>query len=393
MVRTFMAIRDVPPGFQHPERVLTLRISIPAAVVSDPAQTARTHEQIARKLEAVAGVESVGVASEITMGGNAQNDPIWVEDFPHKGEGIPPLRRFKYLGDGYFTTMGNPVVAGRGLTWNDVHTWSKSALISDNLAREYWGEPAKALGRRIRRTPQSPWYEIVGVVGNERQDGATQPAPTIVYWPMMTADTPGDVKSTNIIRSLVYVIRSSRLQSPGFLGEVQQAVWSINPNLPLARVRTMQQIYGESMAQTSFVLVILGIAAAVTLLLGVVGIYGVVAYIVSQRRREIGIRMALGARGGEVQRMFINRGVALAAIGLVVGLAAAAGLMRLLGSLLFGVSPFDPITYGLVVVGLATVAFVATWLPARQATASTPCRRCAPSKGWPGPGQENHSLG
>ena len=149
---------------------------------------------------------------------------------------------------------------------------------------------------------------------------------------MMTADTPGDVKSTNIIRSWVYVIRSSRLQSPGFLGEVQQAVWSINPNLPLARVRTMQQIYGESMAQTSFVLVILGIAAAVTLLLGVVGIYGVVAYIVSQRRREIGIRMALGARGGEVQRMFINRGVALAAIGLVVGLAAAAGLMRLLGS-------------------------------------------------------------
>ncbi len=176
----------------------------------------------------------------------------------------------------------------------------------------------------------------------------------------------------NITRSLAYVIRSSRLQSPGFLGEVQQAVWSINPNLPLARVRTMQQIYDESMAQTSFTLVILGIAAAVTLLLGVVGIYGVVAYIVSQRRREIGIRMALGARGGEVQRMFITRGVTLAAIGLVVGLAAAAGVMRLLGSLLFGVSPFDPITYGLVVVGLAMVAFVATWLPARQATRIDP---------------------
>ena len=209
MVRTFMAIRDVPPGFQHPEGVLTLRISIPAAVVNDPAQTARTHEQIVRKLEAVAGVESVGVASEITMGGNGQNDPIWVEDFPHKGEGIPPLRRFKYMGDGYFTTMGNPVVAGRGLTWNDSHTWSKNVLISDNLAREYWGEPAKALGRRIRRSPQSPWYEIVGVVGNERQDGATQPAPTIVYWPMLTRDSPEDVKSINIARSLAYVIRST----------------------------------------------------------------------------------------------------------------------------------------------------------------------------------------
>ncbi len=372
MVRTFVAMRDVPPGFQHPENLLTLRISIPTAVVSDPAQTARTHEQIARKLEAVGGVESVGVTSEVTMGGNNNNDPIWVEDHPYEGAGIPPLRRHKYMGDGYFTTMGNPVVAGRGLTWNDVHTWSKNVLISDNLAREYWGEPAKALGRRIRRTPQSPWYEIVGVVGNERQDGATEPAPAIVYWPMMTADTPGDVKSVNVVRSLAYVIRSSRLQSPGFLAEVQQAVWSVNPNLPLARVRTMQQIYDESMAQTSFTLVILGIAAAVTLLLGVVGIYGVVAYIVSQRRREIGIRMALGARGGEVQRMFITSGVTLAAIGLVVGLAAAAGVMRLLGSLLFGVSPFDPITYGLVVVGLATVAFVATWLPARQATRIDP---------------------
>ena len=372
MVRTFLAIRDVSPGFQQPEEVLTLRISIPTAVVSDPAQAARTHEQIARKLEAVAGVESVGVTSEVTMGGNNSNDPIWVEDFPHKGETIPPLRRHKYIGDGYFATMGNPVVAGRGLTWNDVHTWSKSVLISDNLAREYWGEPAKALGRRIRRMPQSPWYEIVGVVGNERQDGATEPAPAIVYWPMMTADIPGDIKSTNIIRSLAYVIRSNRLQSPGFLGEVQQAVWSVNPNLPLARVRTMQQIYDESMAQTSFTLVILGIAAAVTLLLGVVGIYGVVAYIVSQRRREIGIRMALGARGAEVQRMFITSGVTLAAIGLVVGLAAAAGVMRLLGSLLYGVSPFDPITYGLVVVGLTAVAFVATWLPARQATRIDP---------------------
>jgi putative ABC transport system permease protein len=372
MVRTFMAIRDVPPGFHHPEDVLTLRVSIPAAVVNDPAQTARTHEQIVRKLEAVAGVESVGVASEITMGGNGQNDPIWVEDFPHKGEGIPPLRRYKYIGDGYFTTMGNPVVAGRGVTWNDSHTWSKNVLISDNLAREYWGEPAKALGRRIRRSPQSPWYEIVGVVGNERQDGATRPAPTIVYWPMLTRDSAEDVKSINIVRSLAYVIRSSRLRSPGFLGEVQQAVWSVNPNLPLARVRTMQQVYDESMAQTSFTLVILGIAAAVTLLLGVVGIYGVVAYIVSQRRREIGVRMALGAQSGAVQRIFVSRGLSLTAIGLVLGLVSAAALMRLLSSLLFGVNPFDPATYLAVMAVLGSVALIATWLPARQATRIDP---------------------
>jgi putative ABC transport system permease protein len=372
MIRTFQAIRNVPPGFQRPGEILTMRISIPSAVVNDPAQTARMHELIVRKIEAVGGVESVGVTSEVTMGGNNNNDPIWVEDFPRQDGSIPPLRRHKYIGDGYFATMGNPVVAGRGLTWNDVHNWSQVVLISENLAREYWGEPGKALGRRIRRSGRSPWYEIVGVVGQERQDGATQPSPATVYWPMMNSDTPGDLKSTYIQRSLSYVIRSSRLSSPGFLAEVQQAVWSVNPNLPLARVRTMLQIYDESMAQTSFMLVILGIAGSVTLLLGLVGIYGVIAYIVAQRRREVGIRMALGAQSESVQKIFVSRGLLLTGIGLTVGLIAAAALMRLLSSILFGVQPFDPITYAAVVAGLGGVALLATWLPARQATRIDP---------------------
>jgi ABC-type antimicrobial peptide transport system permease subunit len=167
-------------------------------------------------------------------------------------------------------------------------------------------------------------------------------------------------------------VRSSRLESPGFLNEVQQAVWSVNPNLPLARVRTQQQIYDESMAQTSFVLVILGIAASVTLLLGIVGIYGVIAYIVAQRRREVGIRMALGAQGESVQKIFVSRGLALAAIGLMIGLMGAAALMRLLSSQLFGVSAFDPITYVAVLVLLGGVTLIATWLPARRATRIDP---------------------
>jgi putative ABC transport system permease protein len=370
MVRTFLAIRDVPPGFAKPEEVLTLRISVPQAVVGDAAQVAQLHEQIVRSIGAVPGVMSVGTTSSLPMDGNNNNDPVWVEDFPSPEGQIPTLRRHKYVGEGYFGAMGNHVVAGRDLTWRDAQTSAPVALISDGLAREYWGEPAKALGRRIRKMPNAPWTEIVGVVGNERQDGATLPAPTMVYWPVMVADS-GD-GSPYIQRSLAYAIRSSRLQTPGFLPEVQRAVWSLNPNLPLARVRTLSQIYDESMAQTSFVLVILGIAAAVTLLLGIVGIYGVIAYIVSQRRREIGIRMALGARSAEVQRMFIGRGVALAGVGLVVGLVSAALLMRLLSSLLFGVSPFDPLTYAAVVSALAAVALVATWIPARHATKVDP---------------------
>jgi len=370
MVRTFLASRDVPPGFTRPEQVLTLRISIPEAVIDDAAQVARAHEYIARKIQAVAGVESIGLSSSLTMDGNSSSDPIWVEDFPSNDGQLPPIRRFKHIGHGYFQTMGNPVVAGRAITWTDIHALAAVVMISDNLAREYWGEPARAVGRRIRQTPQNEWREIIGVVGNERQDGSTEPAPATVYWPMLINDFYNN--PIYVQRSMGYAIRTSRLQQPGFLGEVQQAVWSVNPNLPLARVRTLAQIYEESMAHTSFVLVILGIAASVTLLLGVVGIYGVIAYIVSQRRREIGIRMALGARSGTVQRMFIGRGVALAGIGLVVGLASASLLMRLLRSLLFGVSPFDPLTYAAVISSLAIVALVATWLPARQATRVDP---------------------
>ena len=217
----------------------------------------------------------------------------------------------KYIGAGYFETMGNPVIAGRDFTWADVHNAAPVALAQREPRARVLGRagqgarqahPAHAEDRvdrnRRRRRQRAP--------GRRDQAGADD---------RLLADD--DVRGRRdggafVQRSLAYAIRSSRLQSPGFLAEVQQAVWSVNPNLPLARVRTLQQIYNESMAQTSFVLVILGIAASVTLLLGLVGIYGVIAYIVSQRRREVGIRMALGARGGEVQRMFVSRGLSLA---------------------------------------------------------------------------------
>jgi predicted permease len=369
MIRTFIAMRDVPPGFVNPQDVLTLRITIPAAVIADAMQVARAHQEIARKLEAIPGVQSVGLSSSLTMDGGSSNDPIYMEDFPRDDGKMPPLRRFKFLGGRYVETMGNAVIAGRAITWDDISTMKPVVMISENFAREYYGDPAKAVGRRLRQ-PMSAWAEIVGVVANERQEGVTQAPPTIVYWPMVMKEFYGN--PIYIQRGLGYAIRTSRLHDPGFMNEVQQAVWSVNANLPLARVRTLQQIYNESMAQTSFTLVILGIASGVTLLLGVVGIYGVIAYVVAQRRREVGIRMALGARAGAVQRMFISNGMLVTGVGLLVGLAAALGAMRFLTSVLFGVSPFDPLTYGAVFGGLALTSFVATWLPARQATTVDP---------------------
>jgi len=370
MIRTFSAMRDISPGFANPEEILTFRVTIPTAIAKDGPLVASMHEQILRRIEALPGITAASLSSSVTMDGNDSNDPIFRQDKPLPEGQMAPLRRYKWIPENYFKTMGRPVLAGRDITWADVHGMAPVAIITESLAREFYGDPAAAIGQRIRNTPKTDWREIVGVVANEYDDGVTRQPTTIVYWPMMMRNFWDEGIMAQ--RSMAYVIRTPRLQDQGFLREVQQAVWSVNPNLPLARVQTVQEIYDESMAETSFTLVILGIAASVTLLLGLVGIYGVIAYIVSQRKREVGIRMALGAHSGEVQRMFVTRGLVLTGIGLVVGLGAAAALMRLLSSLLFGVNPFDPITYAAVVAGLGLVALIATWLPARHATKIDP---------------------
>ncbi len=370
MIRTFQAMQNVNPGFTRPEEVLTVRVSIPTSLTPDEIQTARMHEQIAGKIAAVPGVRTVGLTSSVTMDGFDSNDPIFVEDFPTPEGRIPPLRRFKWIGPGYFQAMGNHLIAGRDLNWNDSYTKATVAVISENMAREFWKEPALALGRRIRSGSASPWRTVVGVAADERDDGVTRPAPGIVYWPVVVDNlwSPG----TNVQRNLAYVIRNDRFGSPTLLKEVQQAVWSVNPNLPVANVQTLDEIHAASMAQTSFALVMLSIAAGVALLLGVVGIYGVISYIAMQRTREIGIRMALGAARGDVSRLFLRHGLVLSAIGIALGIAGAAGLTRLMSSMLFGVSALDWVTYVAVGLGLGATALVASYLPAARAARIDP---------------------
>jgi predicted permease len=363
MVRTFMAIRDVPPGFQNPESVLTLRISIPTAVVADQAQVARMHEEISNRIKAIGGVQSVGVTSSVTMDGNSNNDPIWVEDFPEADSKIPALRRMKYLGAGYFETMGNPVIAGRAITWTDIYQQRPVVVISETLAREYWQTPTNAVGKRVRGF-QPTWYEVVGVAGPERDDGLNHPPTAIVYWSMLNEIYQA--------RRISYAVRSPRVGSPGFLSELRRAVWSVNPNLPLAAVQTLDEIRSASMAQTSFTMVMLGIAGTVALLLGAVGIYGVIAYIAAQRTREIGIRMALGAQAGDVRRMVLGQGLTLTAVGIGVGLVGAVAATRVMRALLFETSPTDPLTFASVVPVLMAAALLACWVPARRAMRADP---------------------
>jgi putative ABC transport system permease protein len=369
MVRTFIALRQVDPGFTRPEQVQTLRIAIPETLVSDPQQTVQTHEQIAERLRQLPSVQSVGLASSITMDGIYFNGSILVEEFPETGGRDRQFRRHKFIAPGYFETMGNPVLMGRTITWRDIYQDGLVAVVSAKLAREYWENPAEAIGKRIRVSPNQPWREIIGIVGNELDDGLNQPPPAIAYWPMAMKrflDEPF------IMRTMSYAVRSDRIHSPGFLRELEQAVWSVNPNLPLANVRTLDDIRAESMAQTSFALTMLVIAAAMALLLGVVGLYGVIAYLAAQRTREIGIRMALGAQRGDVSRLFVRHGLWLTALGVALGIGAALGFTRLMSSLVFGVSTTDVVTYVAVSASLGGVALLATYLPARRASRVDP---------------------
>ena len=363
MIRTFLAMRNAHPGFVRAEEVQTFRVDIPPALAETREEMGRMHEQIAQRLRQTPGVESVGLSSSITMDGEDNANPLNVEDFLTPEGEMPPLRRFKSVAPGYFETMGNSLVVGRAITWTDVFELRRVVVISETLAREYWGSPEAALGRRVRAF-RPDWYEIVGVSGDERDDGLNRPATAMVYWPMLN--------EVYQLRTMSYAVRSSRVGAPGFLKELQQAVWSVNARLPLANVLTLDEIQAASMAQTSFAMVMLAIAASVALLLGVVGIYGVIAYIATQRTREIGIRMALGAQTGDVSRLFLRHGVLLMAGGIALGVLGALAVTRVLSALLYGVSAADPLTYAAVSAGLAAIGLFATYVPVRRAASVDP---------------------
>src|SRR5579871_6511466 len=231
--------------------------------------------------------------------------------------------------------MGTPLLAGRDLTWTDIYNLNPVALVSENVAREMWHDPAAALGKRIRVGSTDDWREVVGVVSNVYDDGLNQKPSTIAYWPLMMRNFEGDGVSAR--REISFAVRTPRAGTESLMKDVRQAVWSVDPNLPLAGVRTAEYYYKTSMARTSFTLLMLGVAGAMALLLGTVGIYGVIAYSVSQRTREIGIRMALGAQRQELTGMFVRHGLMLTGIGVAIGLVAATLSMRFLSTLLFGV--------------------------------------------------------
>ena len=376
MIRTFESMRTSEPGFTQPEQLQIFRLFVSAGSVADPVQTTRMENDIQDALASIPGVTSAAFGSAMPMeefGSNlgvVNSGAVVTSDAPGAASDHPPLRLFKYASPGFFATAGTRLVAGREITWPEVYGLKPVVTVSENLARELWGTPTAAVGKQLRVSPAMAWHEVVGVVQDVRENGYYEPPPPTVYWPTMSVYI-GSSSGTNSIRGVAYVVRSERTGTEAFLNEMRRAVWSVAPNLAVAP-RTMRDLYERSLERTSFTLVMLAIAASMALLLGVVGIYGVISYAVLQRRREIGIRAALGAQQRDLKRMFVQQGLVLASIGVAVGLVAAAGVTRLMATLLYGVTPLDPLTYAAVPVILVIATMLATYLPARQIVAVDP---------------------
>lgn len=359
MIRTFQALRQVEPGFAAPEQVQTVAISIPDRVVPEYDRAIRMHNDIQNRLSEIAGVESVGFASMgLPLAGGATG-AFFIKDQP---DAVRPQRAWRLTSPDFFETLGTPLAAGRTFEWRDHYDAHPVAIVSENMARTEWGSPDAALGKRIRMNSLFPWLEIIGVVGDIHHNGLDQPAPNAVY----LALNDEIARINGLGRFVSFVIRSERVGTAGFLEDIQAAVWSVNGNLPLAGVQTMGDLYQRSIARTSLTLTLLAITGAMALLLGLVGIYGVVSYTLSQRTREVGIRMALGAPSAQLEGMLVGQVLLLVLIGIALGLGAAVTLTRLMESLLFGVATLDPVTYFVVATVLLATTTLASWLPARR---------------------------
>jgi predicted permease len=385
MLRTFQALRHVDPGFSGPDQIEILHVSIPSAQVHyHEERVLRMLEEILRKIEAINGVSAVGIANTIPIEGGSNNSvSVYAEDQTSRGTAAPPVRRYKSISPGYLAAMGSRLIVGRDLTWTETYNQTPVVLVSENMARELWSNPRAALGKRIRFTADDQWRQVVGVVADLRDDGVDRKAPAIAYcpyWPMLQNHFGnaepfvygGPPRVAH--RSVAFMIRTSRAGRMGLLQELGRAVASVNATLPFGDVKTLGSVYDHSLARTTLTLVLLAIASGMALLLGVIGIYGVISYSVSQRTREIGIRLALGAPLQDLTRMFVRYGLSLSIIGAACGLTAALALTRLMKAVLYDVSPIDPLTYSAVSSGLILVAALASYLPARRAARVDPAQ-------------------
>lgn len=370
MARSFRFLRSVPPGFVAAQSY-TLRVALPDAVYPTTGAAVSLVTRALDELAALPGVSAAGVVSKLPLDDEARRDTAaFVEDKPLAMGTMPNLHQVAYASPGIFSALGIRFRQGHSFERPDPARAPLEVIVTHALAKRYWGE-GQAVGRRLRLAPTGPWFTVVGVTGDIRGTRLDQPPDETVYLPLVTAPGPaaadggaGDARWTP--RELAFVVRSSADPRDVTI-PVERTLRALAPGLPVYGVRTMAEVVARSTARASFTLELLEIASIAALLIGAVGLYGVVSYMVSLRVREMAVRMALGAQPGALRRQVLRQAFAVAALGIVLGLGATLLLMRFLTALLFDVAPTDPATLLGAVALMSGVAVAASWFPARRA--------------------------
>jgi predicted permease len=361
MARSFARLRSVNPGFDA-SHVLTFRIAAPQSVYKSDPEVFRLYESISREISALPGVQKVGATSWLPLADDGHdNGAIWIEDYPTPKGAVPPVHDQIFVNTDYFATMHIPLLAGRGFSTVDPNHPPHEVIVSRSFAQRYW-KGQSPIGKRLHPGPSDDWSAIVGVVDDVHIEGLEQAPEQAVYFPLLEQQAD----KLYAPRTLTFVVRSIG-DATAITGAARRVVQQLASGVPVFAVRPMTDVVTRASARTSFTLFLLALASGAALLLGAIGIYGVISYMVSLRTREIGVRMALGAAPGEIGRMVSRQGLTMAGAGVVIGLVSALALTRYLRTLLFEISPTDPLTLGGVAAILLVVALAASWLPARRA--------------------------
>ncbi len=375
LARSFARLRNVDPGFIA-KHAFVMRVTLPDVMYPGAGDAAR---MVARSLAAIGslpGVQGVGVSTELPLSEEGRQDSaVFIEDRPVAGAsmagGVPDLHKIVFVTPGYFGAMGIPLVAGRLIAAPEANgspsPASPELLVSAAFARHYWSG-TQAIGKRIRMNPTDPWSTIVGIVGDVRDAALNEPPSEIVYSALVTMSAAGTAWTPH---SVAFAVRTTG-DAAGVIAAVERSIGALDPALPLYGIMPLETLLSEATARMSFTLLVLGIAGVIALGIGSVGIYGVIAYFVTLRTREIGVRLALGAHPIDVRRMVTRQALLDAAMGIVLGLAGALAVTRLMTAVLFDMSPVDPLTFAVASCLLLLTALLASWLPARRAAALDP---------------------
>jgi putative ABC transport system permease protein len=363
ILRSVVRLYSVNPGFSS-KGLLTAGVSLGTG--ANRVRASMFYQRVLDEVGAIPGVVSVGATTSLPIEANNLNGSNFaVQSRPRADDAIPPVAMYNAVTAGYFETLMMPLVAGRTPVRADAEQGRPVAWVNETFARRFLDN--HAVGERIQIGEDKTWLEIVGVVGDVRTFGLREDIRPMVYLPLNTS-----VPAVKL--DVVHIVARTRGEPASLVSALRAAVTRVNPSVPLTAARTMDEIVASSLARLSFTLTLLVIAAAVALVLGVVGLYGVISYIVTRRTSEIGVRLALGAQPGDVRAMILRQGLSVALVGVAVGLIAASALANLLASLLFEISARDPVTFGAVALVVTSVSALASYVPARRAAGIDPAR-------------------